>query len=64
VFGSDRLAWGSNFPASEGKLADNLALAKRCLASLPAEDQAWIFANTAQRIYPALAETAARRASG
>jgi predicted TIM-barrel fold metal-dependent hydrolase len=64
VFGSDRLAWGSNFPASEGKLADNLALAKRCLACLPAEDQAWIFANTAQRIYPALAETAARRASG
>lgn len=54
VFGSQRLAWGSNFPASEGKLKDNLAVAKRCLACLPAEDQASIFAGTAQRLYPAL----------
>jgi L-fuconolactonase len=63
VFGSDRLAWGSNFPASEGKLKDNLTRAKQCLAHLSPEDQSWIFAKTAQRIYPALAQSAARRAS-
>ena len=55
VFGSNRLAWGSNFPASEAKLPDNVAVAKKSLASLPVEDQAWIFAKTAQRLYPALA---------
>jgi len=55
VFGANRLAWGSNFPASEGKLADNLAVAKKCLASLSPADQAWIFGGTAQRLYPALA---------
>jgi predicted TIM-barrel fold metal-dependent hydrolase len=55
VFGSNRLAWGSNFPASEGKLKDNLVVARQCLACLSAEDQAWIFAKTAQRLYPALA---------
>jgi len=55
VFGSHRLAWGSNFPASEGKLQDNLDVAKNCLASVSAEDRSWIFAKTAQRLYPALA---------
>ena len=55
AFGSNRLAWGSNFPASEAKLPDNVAVAKQSLASLPVEDQAWIFAKTAQRLYPALA---------
>lgn len=55
VFGSNRLAWGSNFPASEGKLAANLAVAKQALATLATEDRAWIFAKTAQRLYPALA---------
>jgi len=56
VFGSKRLAWGSNFPASEAKLPANVALAKKSLAALSADDQAWIFAKTAQRLYPALAE--------
>lgn len=55
VFGSNRLAWGSNFPASEGKLAANLAVAQKALAVLSSEDRAWIFAKTAQRLYPALA---------
>lgn len=55
AFGSNRLAWGSNYPASEGKMKDNLAAAKSCLASLSAEDQGWIFAKTAQRLYPTLA---------
>ena len=55
VFGANRLAWGSNFPASEGKLTQNLATARERLACLSSEDQAWIFAKTAQRLYPALA---------
>lgn len=56
VFGSNRLAWGSNFPATPGPMADNLAAAKECLACLPAEDRAWIFGKTAQRLYPELAD--------
>jgi L-fuconolactonase len=56
VFGGNRLAWGSNFPASEGSLADLLALAKRSLAALSQSDQDWIFAKTAQTLYPALAD--------
>ena len=55
VFGSNRLAWGSNFPASEGRLKANLETATRSLASISSEDQAWIFAKTAQTLYPALA---------
>jgi predicted TIM-barrel fold metal-dependent hydrolase len=54
VFGADRLAWGSNFPASEGQLAANLESAKANLACLPAQDQRWIFAKTAARLYSAL----------
>jgi L-fuconolactonase len=53
-FGAQRLAWGSNFPASEGTLAGNLDIAKRALATLSDEDQSWIFAKTAQTLYPAL----------
>jgi L-fuconolactonase len=56
AFGAQRLAWGSNYPASEGSLADLLALARRSLASLPQSDQDWIFARTAQTLYPALAD--------
>jgi len=55
AFGASRLAWGSNFPASEGSLADLLAAAQRSLACLSEEDRAWIFAGTARKLYPALA---------
>ena len=55
VFGASRLAWGSNYPSSEGSLSDLLALATSSLESLPASDQDWIFAKTAQTLYPALA---------
>lgn len=54
-FGSRRLAWGSNFPASEKTMKENLDVAKKCLECLSAEDQSWIFARTAQRLYPKLA---------
>ncbi|MPZ54923.1 MAG: amidohydrolase family protein [Rhizobiales bacterium] len=55
-FGAERLAWGSNYPASEGTLAEILAVARNSLACLRQEDQAWIFARTAQTLYPALAD--------
>jgi predicted TIM-barrel fold metal-dependent hydrolase len=55
VFGASRIAWGSNYPSSEGSLSDLLALATSSLKGLPASDQEWIFAKTAQTLYPALA---------
>lgn len=54
IFGAQRLAWGSNYPSSEGSLPELLDLAQRSLASLSAEDRAWIFGKTAQTLYPAL----------
>jgi L-fuconolactonase len=54
AFGASRLAWGSNYPSSEGSLPELLALAKTTLACLPQGDRDWIFAKTAQALYPAL----------
>jgi predicted TIM-barrel fold metal-dependent hydrolase len=56
VFGAQRLAWGSNYPSSEGSLPELVAMAKTGLASLSQADQDWIFAKTAQSLYPALAD--------
>ena len=56
VFGASRLAWGSNFPTSPGTMSEILATARAGLAALSAEDQAWIFAKTAQHLYPSLAD--------
>ena len=53
-FGAERLSWGSNYPSSEGTLPDILKLAQQTLAVLPQQDQDWIFAKTAQVLYPAL----------
>lgn len=53
-FGSSRLAWGSNYPASEGSLRELLQLAQDCLSGLPLRDREWIFSGTAQALYPAL----------
>jgi predicted TIM-barrel fold metal-dependent hydrolase len=55
VFGSHRIAWGSNFPASAGHLTDLLHEAKQALQCLSADDQQWIFGKTAQTLYPSLA---------
>ena len=54
-FGASRIAWGSNFPASEGTLAYLLAEARAALAFLSQDDQDRIFFRTAQSLYPALA---------
>ena len=55
-FGASRIAWGSNYPASEGKLPAFVAAAKEAFATLPQRDQEWIFFRTAQTLYPALAD--------
>ena len=55
AFGAERIAWGSNFPASERSLSELLALAQNSLRFLPDSDREWIFSRTAQRLYPALA---------
>lgn len=54
-FGASRIAWGSNFPASERSLPELLALAQNSLGFLPEADREWIFSRTAQTLYPTLA---------
>ena len=53
-FGAHRLAWGSNFPASAGSLQQLLSEALEATASLSTVEQEWIYAGTAQALYPAL----------
>jgi predicted TIM-barrel fold metal-dependent hydrolase len=54
AFGSDRIAWGSNFPAAKQTLPELIALARASLGFLPQADQDWIFEKTALTLYPAL----------
>jgi predicted TIM-barrel fold metal-dependent hydrolase len=54
-FGASRIAWGSNFPASERSLPALVALAQDALRFLPEADREWIFSGTAKTLYPALA---------
>ena len=54
AFGSNRIAWGSNFPTSEGSLKEILQESQTALAFLPASDRDNILSNTAKDLYPAL----------
>lgn len=54
-FGPKRIAWGSNFPASERPLPELVSLAQDRLAFLTARQRRWIFSDTAESLYPALA---------
>lgn len=53
-YGTRRIAWGSNFPSSDGTLVELVELAKRELAFLSSADQAQIFSGTARTLYPSL----------
>jgi L-fuconolactonase len=53
-FGASRIAWGSNYPASDGTLAELLKISQSALSVLPADDRDWIFYKTALTLYPAL----------
>jgi predicted TIM-barrel fold metal-dependent hydrolase len=55
AFGASRVAWGSNFPASERSLPELVTLAQDTLRFLPETAREWIFSRTAQALYPALA---------
>lgn len=57
AFGAQRIAWGSNYPSSEGTLPEILQSAREALESVSADDRAWIFMRTAQALYPALSDT-------
>lgn len=54
-FGSERIAWGSNFPASKGTMPDLRDLVGTAISELTAEERSDIFGKTAARIYPQLA---------
>jgi predicted TIM-barrel fold metal-dependent hydrolase len=53
-FGASRIAWGSNYPTSEGTLLELLKFCQAGLSVLTAEDRDWIFAQTALTLYPRL----------
>ena len=58
VFGGNRIAWGSNYPASPGSMSDIVAASKKALRTVSEADQSWIFAKTAQLLYPVLRDDA------
>ncbi len=53
---ANRIAWGSNCPASKGTLKEMVDEARAALSCLKQGDQEWIFRKTAQSLYPALAD--------
>jgi predicted TIM-barrel fold metal-dependent hydrolase len=54
-FGSRRIMWGSNFPATHDRgLKEQFAMARQELAFLPEEDQRWLFGETALSLWPML----------
>ena len=54
AYGANRIAWGSNFPATEGTLKEILGKAQQALSSVGAADREWIFGKTALTLYPSL----------
>jgi L-fuconolactonase len=52
AFGADHIAWGSNFPAAAGTLAELADTARAVLGALSTQEQAAIASGTAQRLYP------------
>jgi hypothetical protein len=59
VFGAKRIMWSSNYPAHPkfGGVKARLGESRKALASLSAEDQAWIFGRSALAFYPSLTGT-------
>jgi L-fuconolactonase len=55
AFGSERIAWGSNFPNETGTLSEQVQEARSALSFLSALDQENIFFRTATTLYPSLA---------
>jgi predicted TIM-barrel fold metal-dependent hydrolase len=55
-FGSHRITWGSNFPATDGDLGSMVALLLDSVEELSETDAANVCAGSALRLYPALLE--------
>ncbi|HEY7300099.1 MAG TPA: amidohydrolase family protein [Xanthobacteraceae bacterium] len=56
TYGADRIAWGSNFPATNDTLSGILRKAQAAFGFASEDERAWIFGKTAQRLYPKLAD--------
>jgi L-fuconolactonase len=56
AFGASRIAWGSNFPATAGPLSGILKKAQAAFSFASASEHDWIFGETAQVLYPSLAD--------
>ncbi|WP_111497404.1 amidohydrolase family protein [Marinobacter bohaiensis] len=56
VFGADHLAFGSNYPASEGNLKNLIDQGHACFTSLSEDERVWIWGRTAKTLYPMLAD--------
>ena len=54
VYGANRIAWGSNFPATAGTLKEILGKAQQALSFGSAADREWIFGGTALTLYRSL----------
>jgi len=54
AYGANRIAWGSNFPATEGSLSEILGKAQQALSFASPADREWIFGKTALVLYPSL----------
>jgi L-fuconolactonase len=54
-FGSDRIAWGSNYPANEGTLSSLVSLLEEATAGLGDTDASNVYSGTALKLYPKLA---------
>lgn len=54
LFGADRIAWGSNYPAAERTLGYIVERAQTALAGLSEDNRAMIFGGTARKLYPVL----------
>ncbi len=56
AFGANHIAFGSNYPASEGPLKKIVTDMQASLSCLSEEDRSWIMGRTAQVLYPVLSD--------
>ncbi len=60
TFGSQRILWGSNFPAHDDTLPNIVKETLHVIASLAPQDKANVLSGTAKALYPSLMTGRAR----
>ena len=55
VFGSNKIAWGSNFPSTTATLKEAYDMNWKAASDLSVADKEFIFGKTALSLYPKLA---------